>query len=182
MTAILVAVPTSLVGKIVTLGDHRYDWLRSTYTTLGRPAAVDLAESAADVAKVLRLAREQRLPLSVRSGGDGLSDSATNNDGLVIDLSAVRAASKCSTARAAWYAWRRAPAGPRWPRRLAPMAWPSAPVTTATSVWAGGHGRRDRMARAHYGLTIDHVRAVEVVLPDGTQGRADAANAWTCCG
>jgi FAD/FMN-containing dehydrogenase len=36
---------------------------------------------------------------------------------------------------------------------------------------AGGVGWLVR----HYGLTIDHVRAVEVVLPDGTQVRADAA-------
>ncbi|GGJ34665.1 FAD-binding oxidoreductase [Streptomyces brasiliensis] len=176
MTTTLGTSPTDLAGKIITPDDRRYPLLRSTYTTTGRPAAVVLAESAADVASALRLAREQQLPLAVRSGGHGLSGSATNNGGLVIDLSEMRRVDVLDRdARLV-----RVEAGARWaqvaqalaPHGLAISSGDHGNVGVGGLATAGGIGWLVR----HYGLTVDHVRAVEVVLPDGTQVRADPVN------
>lgn len=81
--------PPELNDKIVFPGDGRYRLLRSTYTTVAGPAAVLLPENTAQVVAALHYARERDLPLSVRSGGHGLSGRSSNNDGVVIDLSAM---------------------------------------------------------------------------------------------
>ncbi len=73
----------------------------------------------------------------------------------------------------------RVEAGARWaqvaqalaPHGLAISSGDHGNVGVGGLATAGGIGWLVR----HYGLTIDHVRAVEVVLPDGTQVRADAA-------
>lgn len=173
MTVILGTVRDGLAGKIVTPGDPRYPPLRSTYTTTGSPAAVVLAQSAADVAAGLQLARERQLPVAVRSGGHGLSGGATNNGGLVIDLSKMTRVDILD--RGARLV--RVEAGARWaqvapalaPHGLAISSGDHGNVGAGGLATAGGAGWLVR----HYGLTIDHVRAVEVVLPDGTQVRAD---------
>ncbi|MFD4319128.1 FAD-binding oxidoreductase [Streptomyces sp. NPDC058548] len=175
MTTSLPTTPAELAGKIVLPDDRRYSSLRSTYTTTGRPAAVVLAESADAVAAALRLAREQGLPLAVRSGGHGLSGSATNNGGLVIDLSPMHRVEVLDRATRLV----RIEAGARWaqvaqalaPHGLAISSGDHGNVGAGGLATAGGIGWLVR----HYGLTIDHVRAVEVVLPDGTQVRADPA-------
>ncbi|MFG3660834.1 FAD-binding oxidoreductase [Streptomyces sp. NPDC047706] len=169
------AVPAGLTGKVVTPDDRRYGLLRSTYTTTGSPAAVVLAESAADVADALRLARDRGLAVAVRSGGHGLSGSATNDGGLVVDLSPMRRVDVLD--RAARLV--RVEAGARWaqvaralaPHGLAISSGDHGNVGVGGLATAGGIGWLVR----HYGLTIDHVRAVDVVLPDGRQVRADAA-------
>lgn len=132
MSADPVPSPTELAGKLITPDDSRYGLLRSTYTTVGRPAVVVLPQSAADVAAALRMARGRRLPLAVRSGGHGLSGRSTNNGGLVVDLSAMRRVEVVD--RAARLV--RVEAGARWARvaRTWPRTGsPSAPATTATS-------------------------------------------------
>ncbi|WP_055588979.1 FAD-binding oxidoreductase [Peterkaempfera griseoplana] len=173
MTTSLGVVPAGLAGKIITPGDRRYALLRSTYTTVGRPAAVVLAESPADVAAALRLAHEQHLPLAVRSGGHGLSGSGTNNAGLVIDLSEMRRVDVLDRdARLV-----RVEAGARWAQVAQALASHGLAISSGDHgnvgvgglATAGGVGWLVR----NYGLTIDHIRAVEVVLPDGTQVRAD---------
>lgn len=50
MKSSLGTLPPELVGKVVTPDDRRYRMLRSTYTTVGSPAAVVGPESADDVA------------------------------------------------------------------------------------------------------------------------------------
>jgi FAD/FMN-containing dehydrogenase len=85
----LSTLPRELRDKIVIAGDRRYGMLRSTYAKVSRPAAVLVPETTEEVVAALRFVREQGLPLAVRSGGHGLSGRASNDDGLVIDLSAM---------------------------------------------------------------------------------------------
>ncbi|MGW4938251.1 hypothetical protein ACWEQH_35575 [Streptomyces sp. NPDC004166] len=47
MSADPVPAPAELAGKLITPDDSRYGLLRSTYTTVGRPAVVVLPQSAA---------------------------------------------------------------------------------------------------------------------------------------
>ncbi|MFC3501250.1 FAD-binding oxidoreductase [Micromonospora krabiensis] len=167
-------LPGSLTGKLVTPGDRRYAMLRSTYTTRHTPAEILLPETTQQVVAAVRYARERGLPIAVRSGGHGLSGNSSNDGGLVIDLSALnRVQVLDERARLV-----RVEAGARW----AMVAKALAPYGLAIS--SGDHGNVGVGGLAtgggvgwlvrRYGLTIDHVRAVEVVLADGTLVRADA--------
>ncbi|MGW3563795.1 FAD-binding oxidoreductase [Streptomyces sp. NPDC000941] len=174
MNRALSAVPAELAGKVVTPDDRRYRPLRSTYTTVGHPAAVVVPESAGDIAAALRLARETGLRVAVRSGGHGLSGSGTNEGGLVIDLSALHRVDVLDRGSRLV----RVEAGARWaqvaqalaPHGLAISSGDHGNVGVGGIATGGGVGWLVRQ----YGLTIDHIRAVEVVLPDGTAVRADA--------
>jgi hypothetical protein len=176
MSDILRKAPADLAGRIVLPGDKRYPRLRSTYTTVGDPAVVVLPESAGEVASALRFARENGLRLAVRSGGHGLSGSGTNDGGLVIDLSALRRVDVLDRRSRLV----RVEAGARWaqvaqvlaPHGLAISSGDHGGVGVGGIATGGGVGWLVRK----YGLTVDHVRAVEVVLPDGTTVRADAEN------
>ncbi|WP_157254858.1 FAD-binding oxidoreductase [Nonomuraea typhae] len=155
-------------------GDDRYPLLRSTYTTVGAPNEVLLPESTSQVVAALRHAREVGLPLAVRSGGHGVSGRSTNDGGVVIDLSALNRVEVID--RAARLV--RVEAGARW----AEVAQALAPYGLAIS--SGDHGNVGVGGLAtgggigwlvrQYGLTIDHIRAAEVVLADGSVVRADA--------
>ncbi|MEU4399888.1 FAD-dependent oxidoreductase [Micromonospora orduensis] len=170
----LARVPDSLTGQLVTPGDRRYAQLRSTYTTTASPAAVLLPKTTAQVADAIRYAREQRLPIAVRSGGHGLSGVSSNNGGLVIDLSMLnRVQVLDERARLV-----RVEAGARWANVATALAPYGLVISSGDhgGVGVGGlatGGGVGWLVRAH-GLTIDRVRAVEVVLADGTLVRADA--------
>ncbi|MEU8297634.1 FAD-binding oxidoreductase [Micromonospora sp. NPDC048909] len=174
MTSKLSRLPEALTGKLVTPGDRRYALLRSTYTTQHSPAGVLLPETTAQVADAVRYAREQGLPVAVRSGGHGLAGTSSNDGGLVIDLSAMNRVDVLDERSRLV----RVEAGARW----ATVAKALAPYGLVIS--SGDHGNVGVgglatgggvgwLARRH-GLTIDNVRAVEVVLADGTVVRADA--------
>jgi FAD/FMN-containing dehydrogenase len=176
MTALLPAVPAELDGKVVTPGDRRYALLRSTYTTVARPAAVLLPETTDEVALALHYAREQGLPLSVRSGGHGLPGRSSNDGGIVIDLSARNRVDLLDRPSRLV----RVGAGARWgavaealaPHGLAISSGDHGNVGVGGLATGGGIGWLVR----DYGLTVDHVRAVDVVLADGRVVRADAGH------
>ncbi|WP_432043332.1 FAD-binding oxidoreductase [Streptomyces cadmiisoli] len=167
-------VPAELSGKLITPSDSRYGAYRSTYTTVGRPAVVVVPESARDVAAALELARERGLAVAVRSGGHGLAGSATNTGGLVIDLRRMSRVDVIDRAERLV----RVEAGARWaevaqeltPHGLAISSGDHGNVGVGGLATAGGIGWLVR----HYGLTVDRIRAVEVVLADGSVVRADA--------
>ncbi|MFD3454560.1 FAD-binding oxidoreductase [Streptomyces sp. NPDC058691] len=176
MNAVPRRVPAGLAGKLVTPGDRRYGALRSTYTRVGSPALVVPAESAGDVAQALAFAAEHRLHVSVRSGGHGLAGAATNDGGLVIDLGAMRGVRVLDReARIV-----RVEAGARWAEVAHALAAHGLAISSGDhgNVGVGGlatGGGIGWLVRS-YGLTIDHVRAVEVVLADGSVVRADAGH------
>ncbi|MDX2852522.1 FAD-binding oxidoreductase [Actinacidiphila glaucinigra] len=170
------AVPAALAERTVLPGDSRYPLLRSTYTTVARPAAVVLVRGPGDIAAALAAARAQGLPVSVRSGGHGLSGRSSNDGGVVVDLSGldeVRVLDRGTRLV-------RIGAGARWgrvaaalaPHRLAVSSGDHGNVAAGGLATAGGIGW---LART-YGLTVDRVRAAELVLADGTALRADAAH------
>ncbi|MDX2817859.1 FAD-binding oxidoreductase [Streptomyces sp. NPDC006207] len=170
------AVPAALAERTVLPGDPRYPLLRSTYTTVARPAAVVLVRGPGDIAAALAAARAQGLPVAVRSGGHGLSGRSSNDGGLVIDLSGLDEVRVLD--RAARLV--RVGAGARWGRVASTLAAHGLAVSSGDhgNVAAGGlatAGGIGWLART-YGLTVDRVRAVELVLADGTALRADATH------
>ncbi|MFD0312889.1 LLM class flavin-dependent oxidoreductase [Streptomyces flavalbus] len=168
------ALPASLASKAVEPGDRAYDGVRHTYTRTGSPALVIRAENTDDVVAALAYAREQRADVAVRSGGHGVSGRSTNDGGVVIDLSRMNAVEVLDRASGRV----RIEPGARWgevARALAPygLAMSSGDygdVGVGGLATAGGVGLLVRK----YGLTIDHVTAVEMVVADGRVLRVDA--------
>src|SRR6478735_9561666 len=78
-------LPTSLTA--IEPGDAGYAAVRSTYIRGGSPGLVIQARSTAEVVDALAFARQQPVPLAIRSGGHGISGRSTNDGGIVIDLS-----------------------------------------------------------------------------------------------
>ncbi|MEU4539801.1 FAD-binding oxidoreductase [Streptosporangium sp. NPDC023825] len=172
----LSTLPRELRDKIVTPEDRRYGMLRSTYVKVSRPAAVLVPETTEEVVAALRFVRERGLPLAVRSGGHGLSGRASNDGGLVIDLSAMNGIEVLDRRTRTV----RIQAGARWAQVAAALAPYGLAISSGDhgNVGAGGlatGGGIGWMVR-QYGLTIDHIRAVEMVLADGRVVRADEHN------
>jgi alkanesulfonate monooxygenase SsuD/methylene tetrahydromethanopterin reductase-like flavin-dependent oxidoreductase (luciferase family) len=161
------AVPASL-ADVVEPGDRGYDRVRSGYLRGGSPGIVLRASDTAQVADALAFARAHPdRELSIRSGGHGVSGRSTNDGGIVIDVALVNAIEILDEQT------RRVRIGPgaRWmdvAAALHPYGWALSSgdyggVGVGGLATAGGIGY---LVREH-GLTIDHLRAAEMVLADG---------------
>lgn len=167
------AVPDSLQTNAYAPGDRGYDRVRSTYMRAANPGLVLMAESPAQVAEAVAFARQQPVPLSVRSGGHGIHGLSTNDGGIVIDVSRLNEIAILDESRKLV----RAGAGATWGKiaqRLAPLGWAMSSgdygdVGVGGLATAGGVGW---LVREH-GLMIDHITAAEIVLADGRILRAD---------
>ncbi|WP_420111465.1 FAD-binding oxidoreductase, partial [Pseudactinotalea sp.] len=126
-----------------------------------------------EVVDAVTFARDHRhLPLGIRSAGHGISGRSTNDGGLVIDVSALNEIEVLDADRRLV----RVGPGVTWKQvaaALAPHGWAITSgdhggVGVGGLATAGGIGMLGRQQ----GLTIDHVRAVELVLADGSTVRA----------
>ena len=111
-------------GEVIAPGDEGYDEARAVYNAMiDRRPAVDRAvrpTSATSIAAV-DFARETGLDLAIRGGGHSVPGFGTVDDGVVVDLSGMRACP--STPRA----------GPRAPRAARPGATSTTPRTRTAS-------------------------------------------------
>lgn len=163
-----------VIDRGVRPGHLRYEGLRHSYIWSGKPALVLEPRSVQEVSQAVLHATKQNLPLSVRSGGHGISGRSTNTGGIVIDL---RHLNGIEVIDAAPGLIRLGP-GARWgavaeklaPYGLAMSSGDYGDVGVGGLATAGGVGF---FARKH-GLTIDHITAAEVVLADGRIVRTDA--------
>ncbi len=168
------AVPATLAASAVEPGDRAYGSLRSTYVRTGSPGLVLRPADAEQVRTALLYANEQDVPLAIRSGGHGISGRSTNDGGIVVDLGALNGVELLDADSGLV---RLGPGG-RWgevaqalqPHGLAISSGDYGDVGVGGLATTGGLGF---LARKH-GLTIDRVRAAELVLADGTLVRADA--------
>ena len=166
------AVPPGL--RAVEPGDFEYPDVRATYLRGGAPGIVLQPDSAQQVAEAVGYARRHpAATLSVRSGGHGISGRSTNDGGIVIDLRRLRGIEVLDARRRLV----RIGPGARWMQVAAALAehgWAlssgdSGGVGVGGLATAGGIGF---LAREH-GLTIDSLRAAEIVLADGSIVRTD---------
>jgi FAD/FMN-containing dehydrogenase len=83
---------TSLRGVSFVPGDTGYDAARVVFNRIidRRPAVIARCAGAADVITCVGFAREHGLPVSVRAGGHSIAGKAICDDGLMIDLSAMK--------------------------------------------------------------------------------------------
>ena len=88
----LEALRASLRGQLLQAGDADYDRARAVWNGMidRRPALIVRCAGTADVIAALAYARGHGLGLAVRGGGHNIAGSALCDDGLVIDLSAMK--------------------------------------------------------------------------------------------
>ena len=138
-----------------------------------RPALIARCATADDVAAVIRFAREHDLPLAVRGGGHNGGGLGSVDDGVVIDLSPMKAVTVDPATRTV-----RVGGGCVWgevdaatePHTLAVPTGIISTTGVAGLTLGGGHGYLTR----RHGLTIDNLLSARVVLADGSQVTASA--------
>ena len=169
------SVPASLQDRAVEPGDREYPNVRANYLRGGAPGIVLRPRTVGEVVDAVRFAAAHpEVALGVRSGGHGVSGRSTNDGGIVIDVGAMDAVEVLDEERRLV----RVGAGARWQdvaAALAPHGWGISSgdyggVAAGGLATAGGIGF---LGRAH-GLTIDRMRAAEIVLADGSVVRASA--------
>ena len=155
-------------GRVIQPGDAEYDGARAVF--YGgfdhRPAVIVRAADAEDVSRVISLARDSGLELAVRSGAHSLAGHGTTDEGIVLDLSDMRALELDAESRTAWvqpgltageYSEAAAAHG------LATGFGDAGTVGIGGITVGGGVGY---LVRKH-GLTIDSLLAADVVTADG---------------
>src|ERR687894_142613 len=160
---------TALRGELIQQGDEGYDEARKVYNGMidKRPRMIARCSDVADVISCVNYARENEMLLAVRGGGHNGGGLGVADDGLVIDLSAMRGVRVDPDAQTV-----RVEGGARWgdvdhAAHAFGLAVPTGIISTtgvAGLTLGGGHGYLSR----RYGLTIDNLLEADVVLADGS--------------
>src|ERR1700692_495765 len=82
----------SLRGTVIERGEANYDEARALYNGMidKRPSLIARCVDAADVRAAVNFGRDNELRIAIRGGGHNGPGLASVDDGLVIDLSAMR--------------------------------------------------------------------------------------------
>jgi len=164
----------SFSGRLLLPKDSDWDTARRVHNGLvdKRPALIAQCLGAADITAAVRLAREHSLEIAVRGGGHNVSGRATVDGGLMIDLSAlkyVHADPKARTARAGggtlWGHFNRETQA----HGLATTGGVVSTTGVAGLTLGGGIG----WLMPKFGMALDNLLGVEIVLADGHIVRAD---------
>ncbi len=172
---VLAGFRSKLHGSLIERGQPDYEAARQVYNGMidKHPALIVRVADAADVVTAVNFAREQHLTVAIRGGGHNGPGLGTVDDGLVIDLSRLRAI-QVDPARGTV----RVEGGCTWaevdqathPYSLAvPTGFLSSTGVGGLTL-GGGIGYLSRK----YGLTIDSLLGVEIVLADGRLVTANA--------
>jgi FAD/FMN-containing dehydrogenase len=172
-THLAAALAERLAGHVIAPDHPGYETARRVWNGMidKLPAAIARCADADDVATAVRFAAEHGLPLAVRGGGHNVAGTAVADDGLVIDLSAMRAVRIDPSGRTA-----HVQGGATWadvdavtaPLGLATPGGVVSETGVAGLALSGGVSHQRRL----HGMTIDNLVAAEVVLADGRQARA----------
>jgi FAD/FMN-containing dehydrogenase len=181
------ALKRALTGHLLRPGDAGYASSAQPFNiALGarRPAAIAHVANAADVATCVKRVRGHGVTLAARSGGHSYAGFSTPDNGVVVDVSALRGITVRADGTAVVGSGARlmdvyaalAANGRAIPAGSCPS------VGIAGSTLGGGIGV---VARA-YGLTCDHLTAATVVAADGAihtvDGNRDADLFWALRG
>ena len=162
-------------GALLRPGEEGHDEARRIWNgAIDRhPALIARCAGADDVACAVRFARERDLLVSVRGGGHAVAGHAVCDGGLMIDLSLMKSVRVDPEARTA-----RAAGGVLWGELdratqrfgLATTGGIISHTGIAGLTLGGGLGH---LMRKH-GLTVDNLRAVDLVTAEGERLRVDA--------
>ncbi len=173
MATALGKLADGFAGEIVRPDDAGYDAARAVWNNMidRRPALIVRPTDTDDVVAALRFAREQELVIAVRCGGHSIPGFSTCDDGIVIDLSRIRGAEVDPERRIARVRGGSLLAELDDAAQAHGLVCPVGVVShtgVAGLTLGGGMGRLQRKL----GLTIDSLRAVELVTADGRVVRA----------
>ena len=162
-------------GQLITTDHADYDTARALWNgAVDRyPRLIARCCGTADAAAAVRFARDHDLEIAVRGGGHNVAGTAECDDGIVIDLSAMRAVLIDPADRSAWVQ-----GGALWgdvdhetqAHGLATTGGIVSHTGVAGVTLGGGIGYLMR----RYGLAVDNLLAAEVVTVEGNIVRASA--------
>jgi FAD/FMN-containing dehydrogenase len=162
------ALRAQVRGELIQPGEAEYDGARKVYNAMidKHPALIVRCVDVADVISAVNFAREQQLTVAVRGGGHNGPGFGTVDDGLVIDLSRMRGVRVDPADKTV-----RVEGGCLWGDvDHATHAFGLAvPCGFVSSTGVGGltlGGGIGYLARK-YGLSIDNLLSVDMVLADG---------------
>jgi len=168
MTALSTMQIPGFRGDVIAPDHDGYDDARAVWngTVDRRPRLIARCSGTADVAAAVRFARDRDLEIAVRSGGHNVAGTAVCDDGIVIDLSAMRAVTVDPVERTA-----RVQGGALWAdvdhetqrHGLATTGGTVSHTGVGGLTLGGGLGW---LMRKH-GLTVDNLVEAEVVTAEG---------------
>lgn len=167
---------SSFRGDLIQPGDGAYESARQLYNAMieKRPRLIARCVDVADVIAAVEFGRENGLLTAIRGGGHNGAGLGSCDSGLVIDLSRMKGIRVNPTAKTV-----RAEAGCVWgdvdhATHAFGLATPSGFISTtgvAGLTLGGGIGYLTRQ----FGLTIDNLLSVDMVLADGRFVTANSA-------
>jgi len=173
--AVIRELRSQLRGEVLLPGDPGFDSSRTVWNAMidRRPRLIVRCAGVADVIRSVALAREHGLLVSVRGAGHNIAGSAVCDDGVMIDLSALRSVRVDPKARMAYLEPGATLADFDHEAQLFGLATPLG-INSTTGVagltLGGGFGWLTRK----YGMTVDNLVAVDLVTASGELVRASA--------
>lgn len=164
----IASLRTQLRGELIARGDTQYDTVRKLYNGMidKHPALIVRCVDAVDVISAVNFARENSLTLAVRGGGHSGPGFGSCDDGLVIDLSMMRGVRVDPVERIVRVGGGCVLGDVDHATHAFGLAVPFG-IASTTGVGGltlgGGVGYLNRK----YGLTIDNLLEVDMVLADG---------------
>lgn len=186
-TEMVRALGSAFSGSVLTPGDAGYDQARRVHNGLidKRPAGIAQCRSTEDVVAAVRFARAHGLEIAVRGGGHNVAGRATVDGGLMIDLSPMKSVEVDAKRQVAV-----AGGGVTWAEfnqatqqhGLATTGGAISTTGVAGLTLGGGWG----WLQGKYGLALDNLLGVEMVLADGSVAKAGLSENrdlfWAVCG
>ena len=162
------ALRASVAGEVLGPGDAGYDDARAVWNAMidRRPSVIIRATQTADVVTAVTFAQAHGLPVSIRGGAHNVAGHAVGDDGVMIDLSAMRGVRVDPELRRAWVE-----GGATWgdvdaATQVFGLATPGGLISdtgVGGLTLSGGIG----WLRSTYGLCIDNLVSADVVTADG---------------
>ena len=159
----------NLRGQLILPGDEDYDEACKIYNAMieRRPGLIARCADVGDVMAAVNFARENDVLVAIRGGGHNGPGLGTCDDGLVIDMSAIKYTRVDPQARTVQVGGGCTSGDVDHATHAFGLAVPTGVVST-TGVGGltlgGGHGYLTRK----YGLTIDNLLGADMVLADGS--------------
>jgi len=168
------AFAEKLHGSVTRAGDADYDEVRALYNAMidKRPALIARCANVDDVVAAVNFGREQGLDIAIRGGGHNGPGLGSVDNGLVIDLSGLKAITVDPDARTATIGGGCLVGDVDAATHDHGMATPGGIISTTGAgglMLGGGIGHLSRKA----GLSVDNILGAEIVLADGSVVTAD---------
>jgi FAD/FMN-containing dehydrogenase len=166
---------STLRGALILPGNDGYDAARTIWNGMidKRPAVIVQPAGVADVIAAVNFAREHDLLLAIKSGGHNVAGNALCDDGLMLDMSSMRAVRVDPKSRTAYV-----DGGAQWgdfDHETAAFNLVSTGGIVSTTGIAGlTLGGGIGWLNAKFGAACDNVLAYDVVLANGDYVRASA--------